>query len=95
MEGYQRCLVRVAIHGETESVNFRLRHGTNVASVLATLRETFGVVNGTLSYDNNDWEVVDVLEADQVYYFVGFSAPQGTQAPPPAGEHSSRDDARL
>lgn len=90
MESAQHFIVKVTIGGATQDLKFRLRHDTNVASVLACMKETCGV--GMLSYDKNAVEVVDVLEADQEYYFVTFHAPQGAQAPPPAGKNASRDD---
>jgi hypothetical protein len=80
MEGSQRCSVQVTIRGKTVSIKFRLRHDTSVVSVLDSMRATCGVVDGMLSYDNSDWEMVNELEAGRVYFFVGFSAPQGTQA---------------
>ena len=95
MEDPQRSFVQVLIRGTTDSISVGLGPGIDVGYVEGRVKDYLGVVDGMLSYYEDSFELVSVLEAGQMYYFVRPSAPQGTQAPPPAGEHSSRADARL
>jgi hypothetical protein len=93
MEVPQRCSVQVTINGVAQLINnVGLGPGTTVEYVEDRVRKYLGVVGGMLSHHEDSLEMVNLLEAGQVYYFFRSPAPQ---APPPAGEHSSRADARL
>jgi hypothetical protein len=93
MAGIPCCSVQITIGGKTESANFRLGPSSvDVNYVEGRMRADYGVVDGILSYDNNVIRSVEELEADNVYYFVRFRFPQGTQVPPQAGKNSSPNE---
>lgn len=76
IEDCRRCSVKIAIDGQTKSLVFTLEPSVDVAYVEHRTRYAFGVVGRILSYDANIAEIVNKLEADQVYHFVLFSVPQ-------------------
>ena len=70
--------VSILLNGKYTAVKFRIQEGVTVESVENRVRSIFGVVNGTLSYSEDEIEVVASLTAGDVYHFIGFQVPAQT-----------------